>query len=502
MLEEILNNTEGYSLDQEQRNVVLDDSDSLLVVAGAGSGKTLTIIAKIRYLIDIKKISPEEIICISFTRDTVNQLKEKLKKYYDFEIPIYTFHKLSLEILKKENFIITPSNYLNYIVEEYVEGIIEGYPKLIFHLLLYFHKNPFSKKEYEKLKKSKKFKEFFREIILIIQKLKSENIKKEEILLKRTTLPKEKFLLKFIYIIINEYEIELKSQGMIDFDDMIILATKKVNKIGMKKLKYILIDEYQDTSNIRFSLIKSIKEKTGAKLMVVGDDFQSIYRFSGCKLELFTNFSDYFPNSHILKLQNTYRNSQQLINIAGTFILKNKNQLKKSLSSTKENKNPVNILWYQNEKKEFINLLEKLYQSEKRKIMVLGRNNQDINYVLTNEFEYLKDNTILWKKYPDMKLYYKTVHRSKGLEEDNVILIHLENNKNGFPNKRKESKIMEKLFPNYDFYPYAEERRLFYVALTRTKNNIYILSSKKSPSIFILELQKIIKKQENNFPCF
>jgi len=79
MLEEILNNTEGFALDVEQRNVVLDESDSLLVVAGAGSGKTLTIIAKIRYLIDVKKISPEEIICISFTRDTVSQLKEKLK---------------------------------------------------------------------------------------------------------------------------------------------------------------------------------------------------------------------------------------------------------------------------------------------------------------------------------------------------------------------------------------------------------------------------------------
>ena len=166
MLEEILNNTEGFALDVEQRNVVLDESDSLLVVAGAGSGKTLTIIAKIRYLIDVKKISPEEIICISFTRDTVSQLKEKLKKYYDFEIPIYTFHKLSLEILKDENFIIAPSNYLNYTVEEYLEGIIEGYPKLIFYLLLYFHKNPFSKKEYEKLKKNKKFKKISFKIYL------------------------------------------------------------------------------------------------------------------------------------------------------------------------------------------------------------------------------------------------------------------------------------------------------------------------------------------------
>lgn len=495
MLEEIFNNTEGFALDVEQRNVVLDESDSLLVVAGAGSGKTLTIIAKIRYLIDVKKISPEEIICISFTRDTVSQLKEKLKKYYDFEIPIYTFHKLSLEILKDENFIIAPSNYLNYTVEEYLEGIIEGYPKLIFYLLLYFHKNPFSKKEYEKLKKNKKFKMFFKEIISIIQKLKSENIAKETILLRKTILPKERFLLKIIYILMNEYEIELKSQGMIDFDDMITLAAKKVNETRMRKLKYILIDEYQDTSNIRFSLIKSMKEKTKAKLMVVGDDFQSIYRFSGCKLELFLNFTDYFSNSHTLKLQNTYRNSQQLIDIVGTFILKNKNQLNKNLKSKKKNNNPIHILWYQDEKTEFVKLLEKLYQSNQKKIMILGRNNDDINYILMSEFEYLKDNTILWKKYPDMKLYYKTVHRSKGLEEDNVILIHVENSSNGFPNKRKESKIMKKLFPNYDSYPYAEERRLFYVALTRTKNNIYILSSKKNPSLFTLELQKIIKQK-------
>jgi len=493
MEEDILNDVEGYPLDFEQKQVVMDSSDSLLVIASAGSGKTLTIIGKIRYLVEIQKVNPEEILCLSFTNDTVTSLKRKLKEHYNYNVSVFTFHKLSLEILKEESFSIAPSDYLSYATHEYFLGVIETYPKLMRYLLLYFRKNPFSLKNYQKLTKEAQFEEFILELISTISRMKAEKLSKEELFSLRIFSLKEKFFRKLLFLLLNEYEMELKSQGLIDFDDMIDLAYQKVKLGYIKKYRYILIDEYQDTSNIRFSLIQAIKEQTGAKLMVVGDDFQSIYRFSGCRLELFTNFSKYFPDAHTLKLENTYRNSQELIDIAGGFVLKNRKQLRKNLKSNKRLVNPIRIIWYQEEKKEFFRLISGLFHEGKRNIMILGRNNQDIEKVLSNEFHY-QNGVLSWKSHPEINLYYKTVHRSKGLEEEVVIVIHLEHTKNGFPNLKKESRIVRKLFPQEDTYLYSEERRLFYVALTRTKNEVYLLTSKNRPSVFVLELKNMMKR--------
>ncbi len=495
MIEELLDHVDGHSLDLEQRKVVLDESDSLLVVASAGSGKTLTILGKIRYLVEVKKVKPEEILCLSFTNDTVSNLKNKLWENYHYDVPIYTFHKLSLEILKDDSFHITHSDYLSYTTYEFFEGIILAYPKLIRYILLYFHKNPFSLRGYDSLKSEFEFQKFIRELVSIMNRMKAEGISKEQLLMKKSFFWKERFLKKLLYVLCQEYELELSSQNFIDFDDMILLATKKVKSMSSLNYRYILIDEYQDTSNTRFSFVHAIQERTGAKIMAVGDDFQSIYRFSGCNLDLFIKFSDYFHGAKLLKLERTYRNSQELIDIAGEFILKNKNQLKKELKSFKRENSPIQIVWYHNEKTAFINLIEELYREGRRKIMILGRNNKDIFFVLSQDFIY-QNGTITWIKHPDLCLYYKTIHRSKGLEEETVVIIHLENIENGLPNLRKEARIVSSLFPIYDFYPYSEERRLFYVGLTRTKKDVYLLASKKNPSIFVLELQKIIRKKE------
>ena len=141
------------------------------------------------------------------------------------------------------------------------------------------------------------------------------------------------------------YQNELKSCGLIDFDDMIIQARDTILNGGfIKQYKYIIIDEFQDTSYIRYLLIKSIIDKTDANIMAVGDDFQSIYKFTGCDIDLFVNFDKYFQDSKILKIQNTYRNSQELIQTAGLFVMKNDFQIKKNLTSSKKNFKPINIV--------------------------------------------------------------------------------------------------------------------------------------------------------------
>ena len=304
----------------------------------------------------------------------------------------------------------------------------------------------------------------------------------------------------FLIIVLNiylKYEKYLKDNKEIDFDDMIIKATKLVKEKGINnKYKYIIIDEYQDTSLIRFNLIKEILNKTNSNLMVVGDDFQSIYRFTGCDLSLFLDFKKYFKKSKIMKIQNTYRNSQELIDIAGKFVMKNKKQIDKNLKSNKHIYEPIKIIYYENIRIKFIEIINKIYKETNKPILVLGRNNKDIKTLLSDKIKLENDN-LIYIENKNIKMKYLTVHKSKGLEEENVILINLENKLTGFPNQMKDDKLLRFVSKRYEKYPFSEERRLFYVALTRTKNYVYILTPKKEESIFIKELRKDFKNKIN-----
>lgn len=298
-------------------------------------------------------------------------------------------------------------------------------------------------------------------------------------------------IIKYFYI---RYIEELNSQNLIDFDDMIINATKCVKENGMyKEYKYIIIDEYQDTSYIRYKLINEIRKSLNSKILAVGDDFQSIYRFTGCDLDIFLKFNEYYGYTKVLKIENTYRNSKELIDVAGKFIMKNKYQIKKNLNSNKSIKKPIKIFYYKDMKKDFIKLLKYIYKVNKSNILVLGRNNIDINKYLSEDLKLNGDKLII--KDSEINIKYLTIHKSKGLEEDNIVIINLEDNKLGFPSKIQNDDIISFVLKNKELYPYEEERRLFYVALTRTKNNVYIFSNKKNESIFLKE----IKSDSNNY---
>lgn len=456
----LLDNINGYPLDLSQRKAVLTDEISTLLIAGAGSGKTLTIIGKIRYLIEVKKINPSEILCISFTREATNSLKNKLIINYNYDIDVFTFHKLALNIIKEHKKVsISNDNLLEYIVNEYFY-IIEN-EELIKYIKKY---------NLDQLKKL---------IITFINlfKCNNHNIKK---FLK---IKSDKNLLSIIVNIYLIYENELKSTESMDFNDLIKEATLIVKKFGIsKKYKYIIIDEYQDTSYVRYSLIKSIIDVCKSKLLVVGDDWQSIYRFSGCSLNMFIYFKKYFKKSKILYINNTYRNSLELIKVTSKFIMKNKKQLTKNLNSNKRENKPIKIV---NERKDVLyDLIKKLGE----KTLVLGRNNNDIK-----KYFDVKIDKNGYFEYKDIKARYLTVHRSKGLEEENVIIINLYDKVNGFPNKIKEDDILNEISLNIKSYPYDEERRLFYVALTRTKRCVYLIIP-KNKSIFVKELENDSKK--------
>lgn len=321
--------------------------------------------------------------------------------------------------------------------------------------------------------------------------------------------------LKIVEEIYNDYEAYLLKIKKIDFNDMINKASDCIVKNGLDlPYKYIIVDEYQDTSFTRYNLLRNICDSIGAKIMVVGDDWQSIYSFSGCDVNIFTKFDNFFDVCETRYIEKTYRNSQQLIDASSNFVMKNPDQTRKELKSSKSLKYPIKLVNFDNDFDEILKfeLIIKniINQStfKNKKILILGRNNKDIfnllkNFNVENEygkrkFEILGDEDklrrnkfvkIVYRESPDVNIEYRTVHQSKGLECDNVILINLKNWKAGFPNKMVDDPVLNFVKRNGDSFSYAEERRLFYVALTRTKNNVYLLAPYFKSSMFVQELK-------------
>ena len=470
---------DGVKYDEYQYKVVVSESKNILVVAGAGCGKSTTIVSKISYLINNKDLLPSQILCVSFTNESCNSLKEKLSKN-NYDVEVLTFHKLSLKILENNNmkYKICSEDYLWYLINEYFYGLIYGEEVYIKIVIKYYHKICFGdiNKIYNKIDKSDLISLIYRFICLF-----RTNGYDIEYLIKliNNSFGKRLYFLYLVVRIIYEYKLSLDSEEMIDFDDMILIAAK--SKIDFK-YKYVIVDEFQDTSYIRFNLINNIVKSCNSNLIVVGDDYQSIYGFSGCDLSLFLGLNN--SDFEVIRIINSYRSSQELIHVACKFVNKDKLLINKELKSCKSISKPVKIVYYKNIKNDFKKLMEYLVINNINNIMILGRNNNSI-YEVTSDKVIFENNKLHYK---DNEMIYYTVHKSKGLESDNVIIISLYDGEYGFPCKIKNDKVLNLVMRDMQKNSYNEERRLFYVALTRSKNNVYLYTSLYNPSIFVNEI--------------
>ncbi len=458
------------TLDMYQTRAVYEDSNCYLVVASAGSGKTFTIAAKVDYLVNKLHIDQRKILCISFTNESVNDMKRVLSNN-NLDIDLLTFHKLAMNILYKDNKRIVFESLLPYIIDEYLESII--YQDRLGNLFDNYIKDNDINVFYLK-----------NVILSFIHTFKSYGLSINDFIyiIKHSINYEDKLLLIIIFKIYIIYNEELLSLGVLDFDDLIIESIKKIDYLKFFKYEYIIIDEFQDTSLIRYRLIKKLYDKFDIKVMAVGDDFQSIYKFNGCNLDLFINFKKYYNNSKILKLKTTYRNPKDIVNISSRFIMKNNYQIKKRLYSNKYLDKSINIVYYKDIYEAYIKIIEDIDN-----IMILGRNNNDINMINNGDFSYNNKN-----------IKYLTIHKSKGLEEDYVIIINLLDDILGFPSKIKEYDIF-KYIKREDRYKYEEERRVFYVALTRCKKKVFLFTIRHKESIFVKELLKDYKLKINIF---
>lgn len=690
-------------LDEDQRRVILTDEDYCLVIAGAGAGKTTTVAAKVKYLVEKKGIEPSQILVVSFTNKAVQELRDKLNRDLAIDCPIATFHSTGNAILRKQSsdkLNIVDSSKLYFVLQDYFKSSILKNESLVNNLIMFFASYfdaPYEGEDlnsfFNKIVKSNfatmrsDLNEFKQQVIDIRTK-KSVTIQSEvmhshqeveianflylnnidyeyepmykydilfskkpytpdfiirqgdkvayiehfgitqdgkndrfsddqletykkaindkinlhrqhgtkliytfsqysdrrsllehlqeelenngfelhprsnkEVMKKLVSTEENRYIRKLVNLICRfitnfktngftadefsrmyhstqnvrtrlfldicndcylEYERYLKENNAVDFEDMINESARVLREVKeMKKkldFKYIIVDEYQDISRQRFDLVTALSEVTDAKIIAVGDDWQSIYAFSGSDITLFTKFEEKMGYAKLLKIVKTYRNSQEVIDIAGNFIQKNEAQITKELKSPKNIVDPVIIYTYDGSPKklnadnksgvnyaiahavevaleQIIEFNKKEGKSEDSSILLLGRFGFDGDKLeKSGLFEYIDRGSKLKSvKYPKLNITFMTAHASKGLGYDNVIVVNGRNETYGFPSKIEDDPVLAFVIKGDRSIDYAEERRLFYVAMTRTKNRVYFIAPEQNPSEFLLEIKRDYK---------
>ncbi len=757
----------GIRLDAAQREVVLSDEDYTLVIAGAGAGKTTTVAAKVKYLVERKNVDPRDILIISFTNKAVQELRERIQKAMGIDCPITTFHSAGNAILRihsDEKQRVVDDGVMYNVLRNYFRHTVLQNESLTQRLILFFgsyfdapyegddlnaffrrmsrrnlttirsdlneytreildtrsHKKitiqneilrsmqeveianflylngieyeyepiyrynilasgkpytpdfiltqgdhtaylehfgisqdgknrRYSKEELERYKqavndKIRLHRQHGTELLYTFSSYRdrrplTEHLREElqehgfvlkprspaEVLEKLVAGEENRYIRKLLMLLCRfisnykvngytesgfdrmihstdnvrsqlfleichdcylEYERFLKENHCIDFQDMINESARLLREAGEMKerlhFRYIIVDEYQDISRQRFDLTKALSEVTDAKIIAVGDDWQSIYAFSGSDISLFTHFEESMGHAKLMRIENTYRNAQEVIDIAGHFIQQNPEQISKSLHSPKHIQDPVIIYTYDGTYKkpngdrrsgagyasafavqEALGQIRKYREdlakpvkssdaeggmsdrvpvgavgenADARSLADAGRGMSDripvsavgenadarslvdagreaaapISYgsvLLLGRYGFDGDNLarsglftydrrrdrLVCLEYPDMDITFMTAHSSKGLGYDNVIVVNARNETYGFPSKIEDDPVLSFVIHGDRGIDYAEERRLFYVAMTRTKNRVYFIAPEQNPSEFLLELKKNYK---------
>ena len=298
----------------------------------------------------------------------------------------------------------------------------------------------------------------------------------------------------------NNYQAMLQARNEIDFNDMINLASDYVQRGQfIHSYNYVIVDEYQDISQARYRLLAEMRQQKDFHLFCVGDDWQSIYRFSGSDIGFILHFEKYWGASEISRIETTYRFPQSLISVSSSFIMKNPEQKRKRLKSAVADHgfSMEKITGYTDAYSvEF--LAERLKELPKgSSVLFLGRYRFDIKILDgQRQFSYqystaLGRTEVTFIRRPDLQISFMTIHSSKGLQADYVFLLNNKAHGMGFPSQIADAPILQLLLDNCDHYPFAEERRLFYVAITRAKKKVWLVTLKGNESVFIKEVDEV-----------
>jgi DNA helicase-4 len=287
----------------------------------------------------------------------------------------------------------------------------------------------------------------------------------------------------------RDYVEELRTSKKIDFDDMILRATKYLREGKFKPhWTYILVDEFQDISTSRWLFLKELYKPDDCSLTVVGDDWQSIYAFSGGKLKYTTNFKEHIKehvkDHAITRLQTTFRYNKGIANVAGPFVMENEEQYKKYIDT--KDKTALSVFIMDNQLDGKTNQIKAIEPHIKN---IIGHKPSASIAILCRYNDTEKSARAYYEGQLKLQnMYFWTLHGSKGLEADYCFILDLNSGYWGFPTERKDDEVVKGLMPTNEIYPHAEERRLFYVAITRAKHASVMVADPNEPSEFVMEL--------------
>ena len=617
-----------YPLDGQQRRSIVSEEDNCLVVSSAGSGKTSSIVGKVKYLIEIKKVDPARILLISYTNKAAAELTDRMG--ID-GLRGYTFHKLALDLIGQQTGqkpticdntdalfvkiyreLLADSRFRKHAVEYFVDYQAneadwekrknerrqhehpvadamhsqykpdfsihferDGKPQRLYlehfgvdeHGLVpaWFAKDrnisyeeanqkyndgitwkraahekfgtklittssaDFYRSDIRKTLKrllldagvplqertdaelygmvlpegSKQEKAFIRLIATFVTLLKSSCRTLKEVL-KQTDEADDRrseFVIKNIFRPVYErYAEALHNSGQIDFTDAILQATDICRSSHPVTYDYIIVDEFQDISVDRYNFLKALRESDPpAKLYCVGDDWQSIYRFSGSDMALFNNFAAFFGPTEINKIETTYRFGEPLVSLSAQFIQRNTAQIRKNIRPLNEQVK-TDLLFQAYDRKDYCIKIGRLVASipAEKSVFLLGRYSFD-DYYLSFMYKSVKEGNRFYYEIGERKIEFLTVHKSKGLEADYVILLQCNKDTYGFPSRVSDDPALQYVLTASDNFPYGEERRLFYVAITRAKIKTWVLYDTRFPSVFVDEFLRPEKVTEESY---
>ena len=482
---------ESSPLNSAQARAVVNGERSLLVLAGAGSGKTSVLVARAGWLLMRGEAAPDQILLLAFGRKAAQEMDERIQERLSTDaISAKTFHALALHIIqqgskkvplisKLENDSVARQKLLTACWQQQCQekkAQAKGWRQWLEEEMGwtvpeedYWHDPKLVRRMGSRLDR-------WVSLMRMLGGSQAEMIEgaPEEV---RDLFGKR---VKLMAPLLKAWKTALKDEGAVDFSGLIHQAINVLEKGRfVSPWKHILVDEFQDISPQRAALLAALrKQNSQTTLFAVGDDWQAIYRFSGAQLALTTAFEHYFGEGDSCALDTTYRFNSRIGEVANRFIQQNPHQLAKPLNSlTTGDKKAVTLL----PDDQLDALLDKLsgFAKPEQRILVMAR----YHHLKPAELE--KAAT----RWPKLQIDFMTIHASKGQQADYAIVLGLQEGQDEFPAPARESIMEQALLPQPEDFPDAEERRLLYVAMTRARQRVWLLFNKQQPSAFVEALK-------------
>jgi DNA helicase-4 len=306
----------------------------------------------------------------------------------------------------------------------------------------------------------------------------------------------------------DEWERRLRADNLVDFEDMLVLAADHL-EAGRFDPGYdlVMVDEFQDASNARARIVRGLLRRPGRFLLAVGDDWQSVNRFAGSDLSVMTNFAEWFGHGPELRLETTFRCPQPICDAATRFVMRNPRQLTKEVRSTQVDIAPSVRIVRASPQGSAESLAK--YLEELSALAIAGQITPGVDGRISVKVlgRYRFDDALMPKgKLPALDVQFLTVHRSKGLEADYIVVPRMVTGKYGFPSGIVDDPLLDLVMAAPDRFPHAEERRLFYVALTRARRGVLLITEQGYESPFVTELVNdgvaVVEGQPTLVQCF